>query len=211
MSILEQSYSSKLLDQSAIKYVIIPSNDMENEEIFIYSKDVPRYEIIDRIKQLKFIKNIDIGTKELLVFENPTYRPHLYTIRDTKELLNDTTYTPVSYNKISEAEYSLLTPFESNENYLLFSEAYHQGWRIHLGQFVWWKSLVDKNYFLPGKNHLRTEFGLNKFTISKVSPDTKVTLYFFPQAWVNLGVIISVSTLGISLIILALIWQRNNH
>jgi hypothetical protein len=188
--ILNTSKSNDLLDQSSIKYVIVPTLDLENEEMFIYSREVPREKAIKFLDQLPYLKKIDIGTSDLVVYENYQVKPHLY--------LNINTQIQAFQKAPSQFDFALTNL--NTENKLFFSESFSSGWKLRLGEFSWWKSLIDKNYFESNEKHLKSNYGLNEYVLGNLPKETKVTLYFTPQAWVNIGSIISLSTLFISII-----------
>lgn len=199
-NVLKKDFANKLLDSSSIKYIIVPKEDLENEDIFIYSANLPRLKIIKFLDKLSYLKKMDIGTRELVVYENDLIKPRLYL---------DNNASVVVFRR-SPGQYDLTFTNTNLPNKLFFSESFNPGWKIRVGDFSWWKSLVNRNYFLPDENHIQTEFELNEFLISGVPADAKITVYFAPQAWVNLGAIISASTLGISLIALTFLWWRGS-
>lgn len=187
--IFKKKFSSELIDKSSIKYIVVPLLDLENEEMFIYYSDISRQKVIDFLDKQHFLRKIDIGTKELIVYENDNYYPRIYLDSGTD----------VNISRISPSQFDLIFYGRGKDNKLFFSEAYNPGWKIRLGSFSWWKSLFDRNYYLNDSVHTKNEFGLNQFLISEIDIGQKASIYFAPQAWINLGSIVSLSTLSLSL------------
>ncbi len=83
VSILKQQYSSQLFNNSAIKYVVVPLQDKANDDDFFESyggKENPniRQWYIDQLDQISWLHRVDIGTKDLVVYENPSYQQPIH-------------------------------------------------------------------------------------------------------------------------------------
>ena len=93
--------------------------------------------------------------------------------------------------------------------YLDFAESFDPNWVVRVGNFNWFSVLTSKNYFVANSNHFKDDAGLNSFLISPEEVckefactrnasgtyDMSVTLYFRPQSYFYLGLIISGATL----------------
>jgi hypothetical protein len=84
INVFKLSFADNLIDNSSIKYVIVPIQDILNDDDFFISyggKENPniRNWYISELDKIKWLKKIDIGTNELVVYENENYRPHIYT------------------------------------------------------------------------------------------------------------------------------------
>jgi hypothetical protein len=92
-----------------------------------------------------------------------------------------------------------------------FSESFDPNWKVRVGSFAW-NDAFDKNYFLPDTFHTESDATLNSFYISPdyirqnlpasaytVNPDGSInvdlTIYFKPQSYFYVGVIVSGATL----------------
>ena len=84
---LQQNYSDQLLDDMAVKYVILPVVEKRFSQISateiktvneIYEHYGEREYFINGLDKLSYLKKIDIGTDELVVYENDNYKPHFY-------------------------------------------------------------------------------------------------------------------------------------
>lgn len=99
---LLKPYSDNLLDQSSIKYVVVPIRDSINDDDFFVHYGHDRQAYIEILESLPYLKRIDIGTKELAVYENNGYKPHVTattTIVEYDSIANfDSSYTFVEDN-----------------------------------------------------------------------------------------------------------------
>ncbi|MDZ4225269.1 MAG: hypothetical protein U1C49_00320 [Candidatus Andersenbacteria bacterium] len=85
--------ANELLDNSVIKYVIVPIQDFANDDDFFIhygGRENPniRQWYIDQLDQLPYLKKIDIGTQELVVYENEGYKPYITTSPDLATITN---------------------------------------------------------------------------------------------------------------------------
>jgi len=76
--------ANELFDISSIKYVIIPIRDFANDnDFFIHYGGKDNSSIrdwyISELDKVEWLKKIDIGTSELVVYENENYKPHIYS------------------------------------------------------------------------------------------------------------------------------------
>lgn len=211
-----------ILDQYSIKYVIIPIKDDQNDDDFFqYYK--PRDYYIDQINKFTCLKPLDIGTNDLLIYENENYRPHIY-ITDTKPNLSvKTEYEDIEYQLVSPTEYKVKISNINDSLYLNFSENYNPYWRLRIGEFNWVKSIISQNYFIDNTYHKKNEYDLNTYFIDieqvctnytctineNGSYDIEATLYFEPQTRFYLGVFVSLSTLV--LIFVYTIYRISTH
>jgi hypothetical protein len=83
LDVVQQSFSKSLLDISSIKYVIIPLQDKGNDNDFFqfYGGQTDPYIrqwYIDQLDKVSWLKKIDIGTSNLVVYENQTYKPPIF-------------------------------------------------------------------------------------------------------------------------------------
>jgi len=216
---LQQNYSQQLLNNIAMKYIILPtatsrikkisSNKTETVTEIYEHFGVKREFFIKELDQIPWLKKIDIGTKELVVYENEGYRPHIYTTGERETIYKEVPYKVVDFRFINPTEYKISLKNISTLTYINFSEAFHQDWRVRVGEFDWFKVLTEKNYFIPNKYHYKNDAQLNSFLIDpnvicrdyecKKNPDgsydLNLTLFFSPQSYFYLGLTISGLTL----------------
>lgn len=199
-SIFKNNASQDLIDMSSVKYVIVPTMDLENEEMFVFYSE-PRQQYIDFLDSLSYLKRIDIGTSELVIYENYQYKPHIYSYDGSE----------VEISRISSNQFDLKFKTKGKNVKLILSEIFNPGWKIRIGNFSWWRTLFDRSYYLSDDFHTKNEFELNQFMVPEVGIGQKATLYFSPQAWINVGSIISLSTLLLSLLALLILWKKRNE
>ena len=214
-SLVDSIYFDQLLDLASIKYVIVPLRDKVNDDDF-FPKTLNRGDLITHFKELPYLKRVNIGMKEVVMFENSNYRPHIYSTQKKESVYSPMPYQKIKYLKINTTEYTINLENVKDAFYLNFSENYHQSWKLRAGEFKWYKVLTEKNYFLPNKLHFKNEAGLNFFYFDpkincssqivspcQQNPDSSynidLTLYFKPQSYVYLGLLISTATFLICL------------
>ena len=195
-----KKFANQLFDISSIKYVIIPLEDKANDDNF-FEYLGKRKNFIDQVNKLSYLKRINIGTKEIIVYENKDYRPHIYLTDKKETIYKNIPFQKVDFQYKNPTEYKIYLKNISKPVYLNFSEAYHPYWKIRVGEFHWFKVLTEKNYFLPDKYHFKNDALLNSFLIdpksvckNNLNCNINLTLYFAPQSYVYLGGIISLTT-----------------
>jgi len=211
--LLNQPFSQKLLNDSSIKYLIVPLQDKENDDDFYVYYGHRNY-YIDKLNEIPYLKKRDIGTKEVVVYEINEYRPHIY-VSLLKEIVNtETQFKKINFSSINQEEFSVNIKNISSPFYLNFTEAYHPNWKIHLGTFHWLNGLTNTNYYLREDRHSASYSKLNIFYIDpkkdcklyscKINSDGSfnidMTIFFTPQSYMYIGFIISFFTLVVCLI-----------
>jgi hypothetical protein len=86
---LEKPYAQNVFDLSSVRYVVIPLRDSGNDEDFF--KNTDRQFFIDSLDDIKWLKRINIGTKNVIV----------YAVKGTKPYFSASTkiqHLPVSAN-----------------------------------------------------------------------------------------------------------------
>jgi len=210
--ILKQKYSNQLLKNSSFKYVVIFLDDKERTEQYYNLFDLYGYRdfFIKDLDKINYLKKINIGTKDLVIYENKNFKPLLYTTNEKETIYDNIPSQSIEYDFKSSTEYKMHIKNISHSMYLNFAQTYNPEWKLKSGSFNWLTSLWDKNYFLPDKNHFKNTANLNSFFIDpeKIcqqtpncyknldgSYDIELTLYFKPQSYFYLGLIISSTTL----------------
>ena len=207
-------FSNNLLDISSVKYIIIPIQDIANDDDFFVhygGKEDPNIRdwYIDQINILPWLKRIDIGTKNLIIYENKNFRTHIYTTEKEETIYENIPFEEVTHAFKNPTEYTIRLENISQPIWLNFSEKYHPDWKVRVGEFHWWEVLwKGDTYFLSDEFHKKNNAKLNSFLIDpKVickqytctskndgSFDMNITLYFRPQSFVYFGLIISLTT-----------------
>lgn len=210
--IFKQNFSNNLLDVSAIKYVIIPIQDIYNDnDFFIYYGK--RDYFINEIEKIDYLNKIDIGAKNLILFENKDYLSHIYisTFNQTLENLNKNEIININYEFVNPTEYRIKSNLDK-PFYLYFSEGYHPDWKL-IQNFMWYKDL-NKGDYIFDKTHFKAYGFLNGWHIdpSELTKNEKgyyeLTLYFRPQSYFFTGLIISGFTFIACLVCLFWYWRK---
>lgn len=196
--------TSNLLALSSIKYVFVPLEDKQNDDDFFTDYRVSRKYYIDELNKIPYLRKINIGTKQIVVYQNSHFRPQIYVTNEKETVKRDIPYEDISYKTISSTEYTF-TLRVKKPVYMNFSESYHPDWNIRVGDFNWLSAITKKNYSLSANDHFENDAVLNSFYIdpssvckefsckrnSDGSFDISGTLYFRPEGYIYIGVLIS--------------------
>jgi hypothetical protein len=214
--------AKNLLNINSIKYVVVPVEDKANDDDFFVYYGKSRQYYISELNKISYLHKINVGTKDIVVYENENYKPHIYITNNQESINKDQKYEGVNYKFINPTEYKISLKNISNPVYINFSESYHPSWKLYLGDFKWYNVLLNKQKSINNKNHFHNDAGLNSYLIDprmvclshealvkgdKVgcvrnkdgSYDIDMTLYFAPQSYMYLGLIISGGTLVVVL------------
>lgn len=211
------NYFNQLLDISSIKYVLVPLQDKNNDDDF-FPQTIKRSSYISELEKLPYLNTVNIGMREVVIFENYDYRPHIYATRKMESVFSYVPYQKAAYHMRNPTEYRINLNNIRGRIFLNFSENFHPSWKLKVGKFQWYEALVQKYYFLSDKLHFKNEAGFNTFYLDPVticqtekngclknsdgSYDINLTLFFRPQAYVYLGFIVSGLTLCLILLYL---------
>lgn len=139
------------------------------------------------------------------------HRPHIYITKEKETIYWEVPYEKVEFEQKNPTQYKISLKNVSLPVYLNFSESFHPDWKLRAGDFNWLRVIMKKNYFLPDDFHAKNNANLNSFKIDPEfikqnhpgsyteNPDGSInldlTLYFKPQSYFYLGLIISSATL----------------
>ncbi len=211
--LFQKSYSDELLDEASIKYVVVPIEDTENDDNFFVYYGKSRKFFIDNLDSVSYLKRIDAGTDKLVVYENTDFKPHIYASLVGGEV----GYIPLdNIRSYGPEQYEINIKGLKERTYVHFSDNYNSGWGIGLGEFNRLESFYHGGNFIDDSFHSRSYGGFNTFLLDPGyikkwmdpasfhenpdgSLDLKLTIYFRPQRYMYLGLIISASTLALIL------------
>ena len=203
--IYKKPFANQLFDIYAIKYVIVPIRDVANDDDFyIYYGNDPSL-FINELSYISYLRKIDIGTKDLVVYENQDLRPHIYSTKEPETIYKTVPYENIKWQFLSPTNYKITLKNLKNPIFINFSEEYHEGWKLRVGKLNWLEALLDKEYFIADDNHIENDAFLNTFYVSPEdickkyqcknnndgSFDIDLALYFYPQSYFYFGLIIS--------------------
>src|SRR3989344_5419706 len=183
---LDQPQTEKLLKLMSVKYIIVPY-DSEGE-IFLkdrkYNKKSYENTItnLDKISWLKKMK----GFNKLAVYEIPTFYNHFWILSDGRFVNN------LHDQQTSEAHYTVAASNVKKGDILVFSENFNNGWYAKIGKNILQSSPYEKT--------------LNSFVMPE-NGSYKIEIYYHPQKLVNMGLVISTSTL-LGMIFILLYFSR---
>lgn len=218
INLFDESNLEKNFNSLAIKYVVIPIKDEKNDDNPFQNFGNDREKYITKLDKVFFLKRINIGLSDLVVYENSGHKPLIYLTNQMESINKDISFSNVKYTQISTSEYKIELGDISNTVYVNFSDTFNSNWKMRLGRFSWINTLFENKYFISDEFHHKTNNNLNSFEINpnvlcqnqyyentnvcEKSPNgykINLTLYFLPQSFFYLGLIISGSTLATSL------------
>jgi len=163
MEIFKINGANELFDISSIKYIVVPIRDVSNDDdFFIYygGKTNPNIRdwYISELDKIEWLKRIDIGTNELVVYENENYKPHFYIpqkmiyskggIENLADIMGFGDYQirsiepkktdvklqipKITFVKINPTKYKIKVEGAGEPYTLVFSESFHQGWKAYI-------------------------------------------------------------------------------
>ncbi|OGK46525.1 hypothetical protein A2963_02180 [Candidatus Roizmanbacteria bacterium RIFCSPLOWO2_01_FULL_40_13] len=205
------NFNDRLLDLTSVKYVIVPLQDKKNDDDFFRFAG-NRESYVQELDSSSYLTRIEVGTAKVLVYENNNFRPHLYATKIKESIKRPVPFYQIDSRFIAPHEYQIKLTDITAPFYLNFSESYDSGWKLRAGSFNWFRSILDKDYFLSDEHHFVNDAKLNSFYIDPRAVCNLQTcytdeygntrmdlvLFFKPQAYVYLGLIIS----GLTFIIL---------
>ncbi len=198
-----KKYSKRLLALSGIKYVIVPIRDVQTDDDFFiyYGNNRKRY--IQELDRLPYLTRLDIGTKELVVFQNESHRPHIYLSSENESLIKNVPWRNVHFERVQSTHYKIRIEQLKTSMFLNFSELYDPSWALAMGDVTFF-GLSSSAHVLPEADHFRNPAMLNSFflnvdSIKKNYPgsyhlnpdgsiDIELSLFFKPQKAIQWGV-----------------------
>jgi hypothetical protein len=175
--------SEKLLQKAGVRYVIVPYDSQG--EIFLSDRKYDNkvyLQTITQVKKIPWLIPIS-GFGKIAVFALPNAKGHFYITNQNSE---------ISYKYISPVEYSLSVTNAKKGDIVVFAESFDGKWVAETANLKLKTEKYDgrfNSFILPGDG------------------DYSLRVYYTPQDYVNIGVIISiisfVGTLG-ALIVLVI-------
>ena len=102
-SLVQSSLIKPNLENSSVKYVIVPSLDIENKEDLFFDYGHDRKKYVQALDSMKWLEKVNIGEDSLDVYENKNYKPFFSSDDKLKQI---------------DSLRSLDTYFEFNKNQL---------------------------------------------------------------------------------------------
>lgn len=213
----------RLLSASSVGYVAVFVEDKQTNQNIRRDLGKNRKYFEQSFREINYLKKVDIGLQNIILYKDIDFKPHLYLTSEKESLKKDVAYKKVDYTNLNPSQYHIEIKNISKPVYLNFSELYHPDWMIHVGKFKWYEIFFNKNYFLPDKFHSQNAVRFNSFLIDprevcdvykacRVNKDGtldfEATLYFRPQSYLYLGLIISGGTLVIVIFAAGFLYRK---
>ena len=150
INVYKKFFSNQLFDSTSIKYVIIPIQDIENDDDFFIhyggreNSDIRNW-YINELDKLDYLDKIDIGTKDLVVYENKDYKPHIFAQNKINGLK--------SFDKLEE-KYGFLNN-ELNNEFIFYD--------------INKKDIVSENVYIPFE--IINTSNVNEFAVNDLIKD----------------------------------------
>lgn len=210
--LIKENYFHNLISNASVRYIVVPLRDTANDGDFYQYYGGSRRDFVNQLDELAYLKKINIGMSEAAIYENIGFRPHLYLTETVDSISRAAPIRTVDFVDRNRTEFHFSIRGLSAPVFLNFTDAYHPDWRLNFGAFRWRDVLISNSSPDVSVNHMKTDGGLNVFKISpfdikRIFPktayrenkdgslDVNVTLYYRPQAYLNLGLIISLLSL----------------
>jgi hypothetical protein len=180
------SSSEKLLQESGVRYVIVPYDSQG--EIFLSDRKYDNkvyLQTVAQVRKISWLMPVS-GFGKIAVFAVPNAKDHFYITDKESEL---------TYRYISPVEYSLSVANAKRGDRVVFAESFDGKWVAESSSF---KLKTEK---LDGR--------FNSFVLPK-DGDYNLRIYYTPQDYVNIGVVISIVTLvgALSMLIVLIIKKK---
>lgn len=173
---LQKKDAQVMLQEAGVKYVIVPYDSQG--EIFLkdrkYNNDIYQKTIND-VKQISYLKQVN-GFGKITVFEVSNPKDHFYiigqgTINNNQE---------VNYKYVSPVEYIITVENAKKGDIIVFSESFDSKWIAKSSEFKVLSSKFNDRF--------------NSFVLP-VDGNYSLRVYYTPQDYVNIGMIVSGLTL----------------
>lgn len=153
-----------------------------NSEFFVQNED----------SWEKILRRMDSSKTKVFFSLKPDEAKKYIEVRSNKK-------PEISFKRVSPTLYRVKVKNSSGPFYLVFLESFHPQWKAYKGNVNWFQALLQKP--IEEERHLRANGYANSWYIDDKG-DFEMTLYFWPQSLVYLGLIISGITLLICTIFL---------
>ncbi len=124
ISLFSTPYADSLFDLSSIKYVIVPTQDIENDDDFFIDyggRENPeiRKLYLDHLNSIPWLYPVDLNTAALVVYENKGYKPHIFSFTNLLSLESvdnlERKYDFISNQLAKQFFYTIDSPHKSSK------------------------------------------------------------------------------------------------
>jgi hypothetical protein len=89
VGLFDKQTSDAALNSASIKYVVVPIRDTANEDDFFTKYGDDRQKYIDQLNDKPYLKQVDIGAQDLLVYENKDYNGYITASNSLQAVQSD--------------------------------------------------------------------------------------------------------------------------
>jgi hypothetical protein len=193
------------LNQASIRYIVVPSN-LRWDDVASPWKNPEHYTpLLDALPFWTRIENEYLTSRGIAVYENVSYRPHLFLTAEKPGYQMGSEVFEIDYQSVRPTEHRIAIRNLKEPRYLNFSENYHQDWQLQAEGISTSLHIFTPEQVLPQMLHTQNEFGLNSFYLDPAiikkyftyvehqdgSIDFDVTLAFRPERYYLFGVVVS--------------------
>jgi len=228
MNNLKSEITDKLLDAATVKYVMIQYDEPGTNDYIDRAMGMPAEYFRQELLSIPYLQKLELGTKQIEVYENLDYKPHIYLTAEPESIEKNVAFKKISFQQISPSEFNVTLKQIKQPVYLHLTDMHNTQWAVRAGKFNWFTSLITQDYFQSEKYHGENVAGMNTFFINPdivcaapkkclVEKDGSysfdLTLFFKPQASMNLGIRISLMTLVsiLSVIFYIIVKEKRRH
>lgn len=182
------SLSRNEFSELSIKYIIVPTDS--DGEIFLKDR---KYD--DKLRNRTIQRVEGIGLNNIVGFVNIA----VYSVTDPKDHFWSPSSLGINYQMINPAEYKVRVQNAEKGDILVFSEGFDKNW-------------TAVNLASQGDPLRAQKFGnnLNSFILPE-NGDYELKIYYQPQQWVNIGLIISGLTLSGLILWILVVYYRHGR
>ncbi len=216
----------RLLSNASVGHLVVNIKDVETNSNVRRDFGENREFFEKSFDKVNFLEKKDIGLKNTLLYENKQVRPLIYLTQEKESLKKDIPFERVQFTTINPTEHRISIMNLRNPMYLNFAGLYHPDWKLRVGSFHWKDAVGNKSYFIESKFHQKNEVLQNTFLLDpeylKKNDDADITvnedgsinmiftLFFRPQAYLYLGLLISTTVFVLSLfsIVILFKWKK---
>jgi hypothetical protein len=180
-ALLHDPNADRTFDLLGVKYVIVPPE----KDTYLFKVFGARGPLVAALDAQAYLERVDLGTGDMLVYENRGFRPRLYLTREPETLERDVPYEPIVHERIGTAKYAFkLPPGRREDVYVHLSEQFHQGWIMEGSRGP-----------LPSDRHEKNAVQMNAY---RVGPDEgeEFSASFRPQTRLHAGLAVFALTLA---------------
>jgi hypothetical protein len=147
INMLHSKLAEEAANSASVKYIIVPLPEVVttlNDPISPYG--MPRSAYVKALDRISWLKRLDLGSRNLAVFENKSYQPHVFPVAQKTGLsmLNNPSQhfngmqVPQSIKFQSDSPTELTVQIRGARNIFLldFAESFSPGWKLYLRSVI---------------------------------------------------------------------------